>query len=154
MPINEILPRTPQNSPIPRQLNPIPLNIRILPRILRIPPLHEQRRLHTIRPEPILANIMDHGNVDRERQPIVHFEEEATCRALGDDISVRANRVSPFNDDAARCGVIEVVFEDFGDPIVEGYVQVFFVLWNFDDVFVTVFFVKFVWGEICFIACP
>jgi len=153
IPINEILPRTPQNPPIPCQLNPVPLNIRILPRILRIPPLHKQRRLHTIRPEPPLANIMDHGNIDRERQPIVHFEKEATGRALGNGIPVRANGVFPLDNNAARCGVIKVVFEELGDPVIEGWVEVFFVFGEFHDVFVAVFFVKFLRGEEFFIAC-
>jgi len=72
---------------------------------------------------------------------------------LGNGIPVRANGVFPLDNNAARCGVIKVVFEELGDPVIEGWVEVFFVFGEFHDVFVAVFFVKFLRGEEFFIAC-
>jgi hypothetical protein len=97
---------------------------------------------------------MDHSDIDGKGQPIVHFEEETSGSALSDGIAVCTNGVFALDDDAAGSGVVEIICEEVGDPIVDCWVDVFFVFGDFDDVLVALFFKKFVRGIELFITCP
>ena len=121
---------------------------------MSIPPLHQQGRNNTIRFKSSFINILNHSNVDGERKPLVKFEKEFSSSPLSYCISVCTYWIfTLYNDATGSWIVIEVIRYNIFDPIIEFWIEIFFVIGDLDKVFIGFLFIEFIWCPEFLITC-